>query len=156
HASGHYDSPVGRISSDWTMNGSDFDLDVTIPPNATAEVSLPAWSSATVTEGGAPPSTGITLLRENIGLVVYQVGSGRYLFHSSLAMPAPVISGLQKTDTTVSVTWTPVAGAAEYELRRATDAGGPFAIIADHLALTNFTDAGLTAGTTYFYIVTTQ
>jgi len=154
HASGHYDSPVGRISSDWTLNGDLFELNVMIPPNATAEISVPAWSSATVSEGGAS-ANGITLLRENIGLVVYQVGSGCYQFHSSLAMPAPVISSFGRTDSTVTISWTPVAGAINYELKRATVAGGPYVTIADHLTATSFTDTGLTAGATYFYFVTT-
>ena len=154
YASGHYDSPVGRISSDWTLIGDVFDLNVTIPPNATAEVSVPAWSSATVTEGGAS-ANGITLLRESIGLVVYQVGSGSYQFHSSLAMPAPIITGTARTDSTVTITWTPVAGATDYELRRASVAGGPYVSIANHLTVTSFTDTGLTAGATYFYFVAT-
>jgi hypothetical protein len=42
-AGADYDSVLGRISTDWTWApGSRFDLAVTVPPNATARVVLPA------------------------------------------------------------------------------------------------------------------
>jgi alpha-L-rhamnosidase len=40
-AKGSYKSSFGRISSSWTLNGNDFALDVTIPPNTSAEIDVP-------------------------------------------------------------------------------------------------------------------
>jgi alpha-L-rhamnosidase len=57
-------------------------LEVVIPPNTTATVSVPTRKAASVMESGAPVSqvAGISLLREEGGAAVYAVGSGRYHF----------------------------------------------------------------------------
>jgi fibronectin type 3 domain-containing protein len=52
----------------------------------------------------------------------------------------------------VSLNWTASAGAASYHVKRSTTSGGPYTQIAAP-AGTNFTDTGLTNGTTYFYVV---
>lgn len=153
HASGHYDSPAGRIASDWRLEGDAFSLNVTIPPNTKAEVSLPAWSSATVREGDTEPGTGITLLREGNGVAVYEVGSGNYRFRSSLVMPAPEITSIGTTDTSAVITWTPVLGTSAYSVKRGASVNGPYETIATDLAATTYSDRGLSAATTYFYMV---
>lgn len=44
----HYDSPYGRIASKWSVEGDRFKLDVTIPPNTTATVTVPAKNPSDV------------------------------------------------------------------------------------------------------------
>ena len=45
-----YDSIRGKIVSDWKRDGGKFTLNVTIPPNTTATVLVPAKSAEAVTE----------------------------------------------------------------------------------------------------------
>jgi alpha-L-rhamnosidase len=41
-AGADYDSVLGRISTDWSWEpGGKFELQLTVPPNATAQVTLP-------------------------------------------------------------------------------------------------------------------
>ena len=79
-----YDSIRGRIASDWKCDGNKFTLAITVPANTTATVFVPASGSDVVTESGQPAaqSEGVTLLRSEPGVVVYQVGSGAYQFNS--------------------------------------------------------------------------
>ena len=79
-----YDSIRGHISSEWHRTAGTFELRVTIPANTTATVFLPASSSDLVIESGRPASQskGVTLLRSEPGVMVYQVGSGDYRFSS--------------------------------------------------------------------------
>jgi alpha-L-rhamnosidase len=66
-ASATHETPYGTASVAWTLsNGTEFALDVTVPPNTTAEVVLP--------DGSAP----------------VQVGSGRHSFSATIAEPVPV------------------------------------------------------------------
>jgi fibronectin type 3 domain-containing protein len=66
-------------------------------------------------------------------------------------------AGLMATagNAQVSLTWTPSANAASYNVKRATVTGGPYTKISSPAA-TNFIDTGLTNGTTYFYVVSAQ
>ena len=40
-AKGEYDSPYGKIKSHWELQGNEFNLHITIPPNTTAQVVIP-------------------------------------------------------------------------------------------------------------------
>ena len=81
-----YNSIRGKIVSDWKRGGEKFILNVTIPPNTTATVFVPAKSVDAVTEsGGAAGSfknNCVKFLREENGRVVYEIESGEYKFES--------------------------------------------------------------------------
>ena len=83
----HHDSPYGRIVSHWKREGGKFAMEVTIPPNTTATVYVPAKDMAGVAESGKPASKadGVKFLRMENGAAVYEVGSGMYGFQSGLA-----------------------------------------------------------------------
>ena len=82
HARAGYDSVRGRIESGWEISESEFRLNVTIPPNTTATVHVPAADRARVTEGGGPAAEayGVELVRADGDAAVFSVGSGRYEF----------------------------------------------------------------------------
>ena len=65
-ASTSHETPYGTASVAWTLEGTAFALDVSVPPNTTAVVSLP--------DGGA----------------AFEVGSGRHSFSVSIPKPQPV------------------------------------------------------------------
>jgi len=76
-AKASYESIRGRIVSDWKRADGKFTLHVTIPPNTTANIYLPANSVSDVT-----PTRGAEFLRVDNGRAVYGVGSGDYTFQS--------------------------------------------------------------------------
>jgi alpha-L-rhamnosidase len=82
----HHDSPYGRIVSNWKREGEKVTMEVTIPPNSTATVFVPAKDAAGVTESGKPAgeAEGVKFLRTENNAAVYAVGSGDYQFQSQL------------------------------------------------------------------------
>jgi fibronectin type 3 domain-containing protein len=66
---------------------------------------------------------------------------------------APTALAATPGNATVALTWSPVAGASGYRLKRATVSGGPYMIAGDDLTATSFADTGLTNGTTYYYVI---
>ena len=83
---GWYDSVRGRIESKWRKRGGQFQMTVTIPPNTTATVYVPAKDAASVTESGKPmaEAKGVKFLRMENNTAVYAVGSGNYQFQSTM------------------------------------------------------------------------
>ncbi len=81
-----YDSAHGRIVSNWKRDGSKLTMDVTIPPNTTALVYVPAKDEAGVTESGKPASKadGVKFLRMESNTAAYAVGAGTYQFQSTI------------------------------------------------------------------------
>jgi alpha-L-rhamnosidase len=81
-----HESPRGPVKVEWRRAAGWITLDVEIPPNATAEVSVPAKEAMGVSEGDGPAgaSPGVAFLRAEPGRAVYSVGSGRYRFKAPL------------------------------------------------------------------------
>ncbi len=72
---------MGKIISNWdTRNG--LEQEITIPPNATALLYVPAEGAEQVEEGGVPAAkaAGVSFLRMENGNAVFSVGSGSYRF----------------------------------------------------------------------------
>jgi alpha-L-rhamnosidase len=77
-----YDSMYGRIVSHWRTEDDRFAWQVTIPPNTTATVYVPASEDAQITEGetAAEEAEGVTFLRREAEAAVYEVTAGDYDF----------------------------------------------------------------------------
>jgi lysophospholipase L1-like esterase/fibronectin type 3 domain-containing protein len=71
------------------------------------------------------------------------------------AAPPPVVTGLSANaaNTQVTLNWTASFGATNYNVKRATTEGGPYAIVGS-LGSTVFTNLGLINDTTYYFVVT--
>jgi alpha-L-rhamnosidase len=87
-AGGSVPTPPGTIAVAWsrpTSAGGQFVLDLTVPPNASATVHVPAPRAQSVTEGGQPLSAvpGVRVLSSSAGEVVVGVGSGQFEFRST-------------------------------------------------------------------------
>ena len=69
-------------------------------------------------------------------------------------LPPSAPTGLQATagNTQVILAWTTSPGATSYHVKRSTTSGGPYTQVAAPTTLSD-TDAGLTNGTTYYYVV---
>jgi alpha-L-rhamnosidase len=89
-----YDSIRGPIATAWKLVGGRLMLDVTVPPNTTAEIRVPTLDATSVTESGRPAlsSPGVTFVRADAEAAVYLVGSGRYAF----ACDKPVVRRLRE------------------------------------------------------------
>jgi alpha-L-rhamnosidase len=75
-AKGSFESIRGRIVSDWKLSDGKFILQVTIPPNTTAEVWVPVHDKAVVLQNGKA----IQNLTYEKGYAIVQTGSGKYTF----------------------------------------------------------------------------
>ncbi|MHA1143491.1 MAG: alpha-L-rhamnosidase-related protein, partial [Candidatus Helarchaeota archaeon] len=83
-AKGHYDSIRGRISVHWTKNEGKFHLKISIPPNVTASVHIPARNAESITESGTPINAvkDVKLLSHENDVAIIEIQSGRYKFIS--------------------------------------------------------------------------
>jgi alpha-L-rhamnosidase len=77
--------PYGRIASAWLLEDGRFTWDVTVPPNSTATLEIPASSAETVTEGGGSlaVSRGLQVVGASGGRVRVEAASGIYRFVAS-------------------------------------------------------------------------
>jgi len=82
----HFDSPYGRIISNWQCEGQKLTMEVTIPANTTATLYIPAKEANGVTESNnsAAKTKGVKFLRMENHAAVYAVESGTYRFQSTL------------------------------------------------------------------------
>jgi alpha-L-rhamnosidase len=81
-----YESVRGTVATGWRRTATGLELDVTVPANATGRVHVPARRPEEVTEAGggkavvAAEAASVQLVGVDGDRVVYEVGSGRYLF----------------------------------------------------------------------------
>src|SRR5205823_16749 len=105
----------------------------TLTMNTTASADLYALSLTITGTSGTITHTAATTLLINLGapagLSVTSVGSGQ-----------------------VSLSWPAVTGSSGYHVKRSVVNGGPYVGVACPSS-TNYTDTGLTNGTTYYYVV---
>lgn len=73
----HYDSGYGRITSHWHIQQNQFSYDVTIPPNTTATVTIPAITQPV-------PVTGAEFINWDGETAVFHIKSGTCLFHTNV------------------------------------------------------------------------
>jgi alpha-L-rhamnosidase len=87
HASAYETSPLGRVSSSWTQNGTSFSLTTQVPVGSRASVCIPTSSAQSVTESGDPiaSANGVTVIGMQGSCLQVQAGSGTYSFHSTMS-----------------------------------------------------------------------
>ena len=85
HAKGEYLSIRGQIASSWRLNDGRFELDVTIPANTRAVITIPTNDPGSLTESFWPVEdrTDFETVEKQDGSVVMTVGSGKYHFRSA-------------------------------------------------------------------------
>jgi len=79
-----YLSIHGAIRADWVRQDGKFTLKINVPANTTSVVYVPASNPDNVREGGKPAKSaeGVKYLKTEDGCVVFEVGSGEYVFES--------------------------------------------------------------------------
>jgi len=85
-ASGHYESPYGRIESAWRREGDTLTYTAIVPPNTRATLYLPTVSPKTIREGdlSAGRAPGVNFKRYRDGKAVYALASGSYRFTTKI------------------------------------------------------------------------
>lgn len=76
----------GDILTHWKINGSVLDCKVSIPPNTTATIYIPSVIANSVTESDQPAeqSYGVSFVKFEDGLAVYNIQPGSYAFKSRI------------------------------------------------------------------------
>lgn len=89
-AQGAYHSIRGTIRVAWSVQDGQLAIDVSLPPNVTATVSLPAPSSDAVTDGDRPlrEGTGIRIGNPDSDGLPLDITSGEYRFLMPCPLPA--------------------------------------------------------------------
>ena len=87
---------------------------------------------------------------------VDMTGTGAPSAEVSVTLAPGAVTGLTALANSdqVTLTWGSVPGAASYTVGRSTTNGGPYTPVASNLSATTYTDAGLTDGITYYYVLT--
>lgn len=121
------------------------------------------WGSPVATGAGSSAITTITFASQTARYIrITQTGSaGNYWsiheFNVYALPPAPPVpTGLVATavsSSQINLSWTPSGGANSYNVKRSTASGGPYNQIAGGVIGTNYSDMGLSASTTYYYVV---
>jgi len=90
NANAEFTSPYGKVKSAWKVEGNDFVYDITVPPNTTATVTLPAAKSEQLTLNSQPLSASVKEnLKQSDKDVSLNVGSGSYQFRYPSPIPNP-------------------------------------------------------------------
>jgi len=114
-------------------------------------------ASLTFTDNGVPNGTYIYTVKavDNVGNASAPSNDAQAIVSiTPPTSPVSLIVTAVPTGGELALAWQPPTGSTPtaYRLLRSTTSGGPYTVITD-VATTTFNDAGLTNGTTYFYVV---
>jgi alpha-L-arabinofuranosidase len=124
-------SPGGNYAN--IVEGANYVIFADIAPSATGVISV----KCTGTDGGW----------SGLQIVKRPEVAGRVPFIPE-GLGAAAVSTSQ-----INLSWSASVGATNYTVKRATGSGGPFTVIATGVEATSYGDSGLSAGTTYYYVV---
>jgi alpha-L-rhamnosidase len=98
-------SMFGQVASKWEIGDGGFELAVSVPPNTTASVRLPAAQLDQVTESGQPldRADGVTSAHQDGDAVLVELGSGEYVFTYSSQVFAEYKAGIGKLSTNTTL-----------------------------------------------------
>jgi len=89
HATARYRAVTGTIRSAWRVRGTALTWTVTIPPNTSATLHIPAAHGARITEGDRALATvaDLAVLTRTASVCIVKAPAGTYRFGSSICMP---------------------------------------------------------------------
>ncbi|MEJ6979706.1 fibronectin type III domain-containing protein [Pedobacter sp. P351] len=128
--------------------------DVAVPFGGASSTGLQDWKDFTVASG-VLLEAGVQSMRVYVSGSASAYNLNKINLAMSAAQPpaAPVSLTSSAGNAQVTLNWTASTGAATYNVKRSAVSGGPYTSIATGVTATNYTNTGLTNGTTYFYVV---
>ncbi|MDB6066993.1 MAG: coagulation factor 5/8 type domain protein [Pedosphaera sp.] len=122
-----------------------------------------SWSNPVATGTGSSSITTISFATQAARYIrITQTGStsGTFwsidefnVFGTAPTVPAnPTATAISSSE--VNLSWNASVSASGYNLKRSTTSNGTYVTIATNLPYLNYSDTGLAAGTTYYYVVT--
>ena len=144
HFAETYWTAVGQRRFNVSINGTQVLTDFDIIAAADAA------NKATVQEFTTTANSGQVVLQYTTVTDNAKV-SGIELLLPAPATPAGVTASAG--DSQVALNWSPATGAENYIVKRSLVGGGPYTPLSGGLTTTNYTNSGLTNGTTYYYVV---
>jgi alpha-L-rhamnosidase len=81
-----FDSPYGKIVSNWKKDKKSFSWNITVPANTSAEIYLPVSNQKSISESGKNivEAEGVQFIRQDGNKLIYQIKSGNYAFQIKL------------------------------------------------------------------------
>lgn len=79
-AKGTFNSVYGKITCAWEIKNEEFNMNVIVPANTTAQIWIPLKYGTNIMESGKEISRAIQFLKKEDGYAVYKTGSGNYSF----------------------------------------------------------------------------
>ena len=81
------------------------------------------------------------------------LGAYQYVFPSSSNPLSPESLSASAGKGLISLLWPGIPSAVSYTVMRSQTSGGPYVQVASGLTVTTFNDTGVTAGSTYYYVI---
>jgi polygalacturonase len=107
----------------------------------------------TGTLSGSLPVLGSVPIGYNLAFDTNTVGVVNLVVSPNSPPPAPLNLVAVATNGMVNLSWSSVATATSYNVKRSTLSGGPYTTIAPGFVTTNYSDTQVTNATTYYYVV---
>lgn len=67
--------------------------------------------------------------------------------------PPTGLTAVPVSKSRINLSWLASSNATSYNVKRSLTNGGPYSLVASGITATNYSDIGLTSGTTYYYVV---
>jgi hypothetical protein len=156
----HLNSPAGKTSVYGIMGSADAGRNIEYNNPQATTTNFGVSSSAYVAFTGVVSAEGTvswTLSADTTtdgGGLVPLVGFQLLVTGEDIAPAAPTGVTATAGSGQVSLGWTASSGATSYSVRRSTTTGTGYTLLASGLNTTSYTDTNVTAGTTYYYVVT--
>jgi chitodextrinase len=140
-----------EIELSWVASGSatSFTLSHATTNGVVLGVIASAIQTTRFTHTGLAPDTTYSYVVQSV------YPNGAYSnFATATTAPAPPtgLTATPRSGTRIDLTWTGSSGATTFVVLRGTTSGGPYAVLG-RVGTTSFSDTGLTARTTYHYVV---
>jgi len=165
-ANNHLNSPSGKTTVFGTNTSFDAgrNIELNNPETSMANFSwagLTQGTSAYVAFTGVVSAQGTVTwtmsrvpVEESGGGLVPLVGFQLLVTGEDIAPAAPTGVTATAGSGQVGLSWSASSGANSYSVYRSTTSGSGYALQANGLSVTSYTDSNVTAGTTYYYVVT--
>ena len=141
------------VSVTWTPANNALSYNIKRATNSSGPY-VPLGATTTTRYTDATAANGTTYFYELAAVNTNGAGAFSTVVSATPLAPPAAPAGLVATpgDTQVQLAWAAAANATAYNVRRATNSGGPYSF-AGSTAASNYTDTGLVDGATYYYVV---